>query len=238
MGDLTFSLQSEYDRLEAIISNISDVVSVMDAEARLLYKSPNCEKLFGWTPEDLSKGTVWDVVHPDDLHRVKYEFSEVLKQKDSTRSFDFLYLCKDMKYRLVRLTAINKVEDPNIKGVLMNYHDITSHKRILEKLIESEGKYRSVFSAVKDPIILIDLETKMIIDANDSATMIYGYSNEEFKKLNAVALFNGKVEQQKKDGSFFPAEVTTSHFEFDGKQVLLVVVKDLTSTFNEREQII
>jgi PAS domain S-box-containing protein len=45
---------------------------------------------------------------------------------------------------------------------------------------------RNVFSAVGDPLFLLDQETGAILDVNDSACSIYGYSRDEMLKLKDV----------------------------------------------------
>jgi CheY-like chemotaxis protein len=56
-----------------MISNISDVIAIMDRNGRLSYISPSVERLFGWQPEEVL-GEGWAQIHPDDVERVKKDF--------------------------------------------------------------------------------------------------------------------------------------------------------------------
>ena len=47
---------------------------------------------------------------------------------------EFRYQCKDGSYKMVELSAINLTKDPNIDGILLNYHDITAYKKVEEML--------------------------------------------------------------------------------------------------------
>ena len=62
---------------------------------------------------------------------------------------------------------------------------------IEEKLLISENKYRRLFEAAKDGILLIDPETEEIIDANPYLLDMIGYSLEETvgKKLWELGAF-------------------------------------------------
>ena len=77
---------------------------------------------------------------------------------------------------LVRDETGNPVK---VTGVLL---DITEHKRTLEALTMSEIRYRSLFEAAKDGILILDAETGMIMDVNPFLIGMLGYSKEQFLK--------------------------------------------------------
>ena len=117
-----------------MISNISDVIGIISPEGIIKYKSPNCEKWFGWQPQDLVGTEGWSTIHPNDLGRIQTEFSTVLDEDNNTKTMEFRYQCKDGSYKMVELSAINLTKDPNIDGILLNYHDITAYKKVEEML--------------------------------------------------------------------------------------------------------
>ena len=119
---------------KAMLTNISDVIAILDENGVIQYKSPNIEKVFGWKPEDLIGTDGWLTVHPEDLARIQSEFGALLKKKGSVRSVEYAYKCKNGSYKPIRLTAINLLDDPVIQGLLMNYHDISEQKKSYEKM--------------------------------------------------------------------------------------------------------
>jgi PAS domain S-box-containing protein len=133
-----------------MVSNISDVIAIMDADGTLKYKSPNIEKWFGWKPDDLVGTNGWDTVHPDDLERMQKEFFSLLEKDNSQKKVEYRYKCKDGGYKLISLTAVNLVHDSDINGVLMNYHDITERKQTeyaffrSQELLNEMGKIAQV----------------------------------------------------------------------------------------------
>jgi PAS domain S-box-containing protein len=120
---------------KAMISNISDVIAIIGADGIMKYKSPNIEKLFGWKPEDLIGTDGFSTVHPDDLEIVKKVFFDLLQAENSSKTLEYRYKCKDGKYVYIELTAINLTGDPVVKGILLNYHDI-SERKSLEAALE------------------------------------------------------------------------------------------------------
>ena len=113
----------------SMISNISDVIGIMDQNGKIRYKSPNIEQYFGWKPEDLISSDAWLTVHNDDLERIQNDFYNLVKTDHGVKTVEYKYKCKDGTYKPIEITATNLINDPVIKGVLLNYHDITGRKQ-------------------------------------------------------------------------------------------------------------
>jgi len=143
----TAELRESKEKYKRMISNISDVIAVMDKDGTLKYKSPNIEKWFGWQPEDLVGTDGWLTVHPDDLERIQKEFFTLLDKDNSVETVEYRYKCKDGSYKLIALTAVNLTNDPIISGVLMNYRDITESKRAEEEKEKLEAQNRQLQKA-------------------------------------------------------------------------------------------
>jgi len=117
-----------------IISNIAEVVGIIDSEGRMTFTSPNVEKFFGWSPEDLINVDVWTKVHPDDLDELRKKFRNITLDKKKSVTADFRFLCKEGNYRYVELTANNLLDNPNINGILVSYRDISRRKADQERI--------------------------------------------------------------------------------------------------------
>jgi diguanylate cyclase (GGDEF)-like protein/PAS domain S-box-containing protein len=122
-------------RQKTMIANISDVISIIDQNGFLIYESPNIEKWFGWLPDDILDTSVWARIHPDDLDRIQGEFYNSVANYGSKKTVEFKFKCKDGSYKDVELTAANLIHDPSIKGLLMNYHDITERKKREQEIL-------------------------------------------------------------------------------------------------------
>lgn len=123
-----------------------------------------------------------------------------------------------------------------------------THKRVEEALHESSEKYRLLFSAVSDSIVIFDAQSEKIEDANEAALALYGFSREEFlgKTLKDISSEKSpragvpmeciqsplkliSIRQQKrKDGSPFPAEVTAGTFKWKDRLMGIRVERDIT----------
>jgi PAS domain S-box-containing protein len=139
----------------------------------------------------------------------------------------------------------------DIMGVIAVLQDISARKdaeivlqSTTRELHESEEKYRNVFDAKNDPLILADAETRNILDLNQAASDLYGYSREEMLQM---ALFDLSAEPEKtkevldhkvtrvalryhrkKDGMVFPADISLAYFTLKGRLALILSIRDLT----------
>lgn len=125
--------------------------------------------------------------------------------------------------------------------------------RKVEALHESEEKYRQIFSAESDAIIIFDALTRQMVDANTAAEGLYGYSRQELLRLNVADITTEAAEtnrrihealagerqtirlvhHRRRDGSTFPGEVSAGTFTWNGRLMLVAIVRDIT----ERQKI-
>ncbi len=125
-------------RQTEMVSNISDVITIVDKEGNIKYKSPNIEKHFGWEQNDLNGQNYLETVHPDDREVIQNKFVELLEGgKGASTTVEYRYKNKDGSYSPIKLTAVNLINNPDINGILANYHDITEQKLKDEQLIFS-----------------------------------------------------------------------------------------------------
>lgn len=134
------TLKTNEERQRAMITNISDVIAIVDREGYIRYKSPNSEVIFGWKPEDIIGQNTYSNVHPLDSALVKEKFIEALKNENKSIQIEFRYKCKNGIFKWIELTAINQINNPSINGILVNYHDISQRKQTEKDLIDAKER--------------------------------------------------------------------------------------------------
>jgi PAS domain S-box-containing protein len=65
-------------------------------------------------------------------------------------------------------------------GVQVIARDITDRKKAEETLSASEARYRRLFEAARDGILILDADTGMVVDVNPFLAEMLGYSREQF----------------------------------------------------------
>jgi len=69
-GRVESALRHSETRYRSLVEQTSDIITVVDESAVILYGSPSVTTLLGYDPEDLVGRKAVDLVHPDDVARV------------------------------------------------------------------------------------------------------------------------------------------------------------------------
>lgn len=186
------SVRESEAKLSAMISNIADVIAIIDKDGVNRFKSPNIERWFSWKPEEIVGASIWENIHPDDRSHMQEIFSRLMEIPGSTVSSESRYRCKDGTYKWMEFTAINLLDNPAIKGVLLNYHDITERKRAENSLIEAK------MMAEESNRIKSEFLANMSHELRTPLTAVIGFSDilsmQKFGELNSKQLeFTGHI---------------------------------------------
>jgi len=138
-----------------------------------------------------------------------------------------------------------------IDSIILIASDITERKQIENSLRDIEARYRAIFDRSLNGVYIHDFNGKLI-DANDTALELIGYSREEITHLNISILLDedqlqqateiiealkekGSIKRPKrfkirtKDGNFIWAEVEASLIYRDGKPYAIQgIIRDIT----------
>tara|TARA_R110002110_G_scaffold415816_1_gene656600 strand:+ start:8642 stop:9973 length:1332 start_codon:yes stop_codon:yes gene_type:complete len=111
--------------LTQFLDLLLDVVCVVDKDGRFQYVSAACERVFGFTQQEMVGKTVQDLVHPEDRETTLNIASQVMAGTDSTQ-FENRYLRKDGEVVHIMWSARWSEQDQIRIGVA---RDITRRKQ-------------------------------------------------------------------------------------------------------------
>jgi PAS domain S-box-containing protein len=235
----------------AMISNITDVIAILDTHGINRYKSPNIEKLFGWRPDEVIGISIWEHIHPDDQAYFRHQLAELAAHPGASQKGECRYRCKAGHYQWIEYTVANLLEDPAIGGLLLNYHDITTRRLAEESLRTSEERYREIFDSTSDALFIHD-ENGRILDVNERMLGLYGFDRKEaltlslkdlsldeppYTRVEAERHILRAIEMgpqvfewrgRRKGGEYFWAEVAVRACEIRGKKRVIASVRDIT----------
>lgn len=140
------SLNTQRALQSAMVENILDVVMITDKDLSIKYLSPNIRKLFGWEQNVMLGKNAFEKLHPDDTKRAVRLVRKLLSESSGSKSGEFRFRSKDSGFRDVYITAVNLISDPNVNGILINFHDITEQKNRIDKI--KYLSYRDVLTSL------------------------------------------------------------------------------------------
>ncbi|MCM3903706.1 MAG: ATP-binding protein [Pyrinomonadaceae bacterium] len=147
------------------------------------------------------------------------------------------------------------VENKRLDAMAKKTDNITEPKRAKEGLRTSEIRYRRLFEAARDGILILNAHTLKIIDVNPFMSELLGYSRDEFvgKELWEIGFFRDKkasqdafrevqakgylryedLPLQTKEGKVQDVEFVSNVYEEDGHQVIQCNIREI----NERRRV-
>ncbi|MCH7731279.1 MAG: PAS domain S-box protein [Candidatus Marinimicrobia bacterium] len=171
---------------------------VLDITTGIWTSSGILDKVFGIDKDYKRDVSGWvEIVHPDERKEMQdYLTNHVIAER---KPFD-------KEYRIIRkndqkecwVHGLGKLEFDSVGKpirVIGVIQDITERKQAEERLKESERKFRNLFEESLDAVFISTLDDR-ILDMNKAGNELFGYTVDEFKKLNPEILYANKKDRE------------------------------------------
>jgi PAS domain S-box-containing protein len=216
----------------SLIENVSDIITILDEQGIIRYESPAYERILGLNVDEVIGKNAFDLLHPDDIPLVNKAFSEGLSTPGRMETSLFRLRHRDGTWRFFEALGRNLLDDPAVRGIVINSRDITESRRAEEALRDSEERYRMLVETSPYCIVLCDLDGRILM-INGSGLTLLGYTDpDEIMGKNVMDLVAPESREQarasmrdkvfkglsrteeynfvKRDGTHFPAEITAT----------------------------
>ena len=227
-----------------------------------LYMSPQIEAVLGYSPEEwmTDPGLFARTLHPDDREQVLEEDARTSRTGEPFK-MEYRHVARDGSVVWMRDEAVlvrDHAGDPLYwLGVQF---DITDRRETEEALRQSEERYRTVVKQAAEGIFVVDIDTKLILEANAAYRNLLGYTAQDMLGLGLTLYdvvahdrksidqyleqileervqFIGERRHRRKDGSLVDVEVSSSVISYGGGEALCVIVHDITERKRSAERL-
>lgn len=120
-------LRRSEERFRALVQNTSDIIAILEADGRLRYASPAAERVLGAAPP-VGENVFDTLVHPDDAARLLDAYQEAVLSAESSAPTELRLRHADGSWRDVDVVASYRVDDPAVRGVIVNARDVTERR--------------------------------------------------------------------------------------------------------------
>ena len=243
-------LRKSDERLRSIMDAMPQKIFTATPDGHVDYFNPQWTQFTGMTFEEMSNSGWRQFIHPDDIANKTEKWQHAFATGEPFQS-EHRFRRADGEYRwhFSRATPLRDATG----GILMwvgantDIHDI---KRIELDLQHSEMRYRRLFEAAKDGVLILDSIDGRIIDVNPFMGELLGYSHSEFmgKELWELGLFSDKAANESmvrelsekgyvrfehlplksKDGRSVEVEVVANAYREGHHSVIQCNIRDIT----------
>jgi len=162
---------------KAVAKNSTDLLSILNEQGIYEFVADSVTGTLGFAPEDLVGRSPLEFIHPDDQAMATSTLTAIFSESKIV-SPAFRFRTKSGEYRWVITTISNMIENPHILGFVTNSRDVTETITALQKGLESDSYYRSLYYDHPDAAFTLDIRG-FFVNANKNTTVITGFELEE-----------------------------------------------------------
>ena len=129
-------LQNSERYFRSLTENALDAGVVITQDGVIKSAIPLANPPRGYQPEEVIGTNSFSEIHPEDLSEAINAYNELVQNPGITKRTEMRVRHKDGSWRNVEVIARNLLDDPIIAGIIVNYRDVTEHRKAADKLQE------------------------------------------------------------------------------------------------------
>jgi PAS domain S-box-containing protein len=113
------------ETFRALFENSLDGIVILDSNLNVLYESPSAARILGYELGEFAGKDTLSLLHPDDMSKTAHGLTKLVRTPGDTAYAQLRAKHKDGTWHIVEAVAINLIHLPAIKGVVIDYRDIS-----------------------------------------------------------------------------------------------------------------
>ncbi len=244
-------MQENEQYFRSIFDSVNDAIFVLDpATGKILDVNKKMCEMYGFSRAEALQAEIEDLSSTEPPYTRQDALTWMKKAAEREPKL-IQWRAKDKSGRLFWVEVnMRRAAIEGQNRLIIAAREISERKRAEESLRESEERYRQLFELVSEAILLIDNETGRILEANSTASALYGYNHEELltkknTELSAEPEDTRRITRttppaadkivtvplrfhRKKDGTVFPVEIDGRFFVRQGRPVHIAAIHDIS----------
>lgn len=168
-----------------LVEQATDMFGVLSAEGNLEYVSSSVEQVLGYDPSNLVGEDAFSFIHPEDVESVSEEYAAVLEDPNYRGQAEFRFQAADGEWRVLDARATNRLEDPSVRGIVVNARDVTERREREQELRTQRALIDGILTTIPDVVFAFDPEGEPLRQ-EQFLTNIVGYEPEEVAAMHPL----------------------------------------------------
>lgn len=143
-------------KLYWLLENASEIISIYSGDIQMSYVSPSVTRILGYTQEEMIHGKDFERLTREGAINLRKIITQAVENPESVKSIQYSFVKKDGERIYLESAAKNLLEDPAIKGIVVNSRDITERIRA-EKEERLKTRMQSLSENSLDMIIRLSI---------------------------------------------------------------------------------
>ena len=251
------SLITSEERYKSIVENTHGGIVIINNESVISFVNEGLCEVSGYNPEEMIGRKFYEFINKDERETVTEKYLSRQNGDDVLSVYELTIVQKDGSRRICEVRISLYTDAFRRVFTVVHLLDITDRKAAEDVLRESEERFRKMFYDHNAIMLLIDPESGMIVDANNSAVDFYGYTREELvhMKISDINMLSPEqiernlrlvLDQEKNsfiyqhkisNGEIHSVEVFSAGIEIRNKKMLFSIIHDITERKNLEEKL-
>lgn len=248
------ALRESEEKYRSFVENSLDAILLTNPNGEILSANPAACTLFEMSEAEIVRWGRSGLVDNTDTR-----LTDLLEQRSKYGRVkgELYFKRKDGARLLCEFTSSIFCDRHGEERTSMIIRDVTERKAQEEALRESEEKFRNLFYSHTAAKMIIDPDNGNIIEVNQAAAALYGWSESEFVKMNVTDIdtlpapavmqrlqgtlakihVNKELKHRKANGVLFDVEIFSSPMIIKGKSCLHSIVHDISEKKKQERQL-
>lgn len=224
------ALRESEEQLRDLFENASDLIQSIGADGHFLYVNRAWRETLGYSEEEISKMTVFDIIHPNSSPDSLHIFDRAIRDKEIDEntfypdSVEAIFVTKKYQQILLEGSISCKFADGQLVAIRAILRDITARKQAEDALAQSVSLLQATFDSTADGILATD-RTGKIVSFNREFIEMWGIP-DEVMALRSDAQMVAFVLNQLKDPQAFQERIESLYEQPEAESYDLLEFQD------------
>ena len=145
LEDQVQEVERTQNRMASLLVNASEVITIYEEDGSIRYISPSVERILGYQPEEMIGQSDMQHIQGEGIKVFSNMFTTLIGNPKESVTVQYVYETKQAGEVWVEATGTNLIDDPAVRGIIVNSRDITEKRRA-----EQEERMRSKMQALSE----------------------------------------------------------------------------------------
>jgi PAS domain S-box-containing protein len=133
---------------KALVEHAGEAVTIVNERGVVVYQNPSMGAVVGRPPEWFEGRSPLDLMGPEDAARARDILVELHDRPGEQIEAEFRLRHKDGTWRTVAGVATNLLHEPAVRGIVLNYRDVTIERDMSRQLREAESRRQALLESM------------------------------------------------------------------------------------------
>lgn len=175
-------LKYKEEYYHTLLDNSTDIITILEPDLTIRYQSPSIEEIAGYKKAELIGENFFNYAHHNEVNELVKFFHSISFSYDSTFPIQMKFLSKKGYWLYLEGSINNLVNNPFVRGFVINLRDTTDRELAYEKLKESEERFRELAENIRDAFTIFSYSDNKILYVSPAYKDIWGSTVQSLYK--------------------------------------------------------